>query len=120
MIICSYFSTETYACITSVGAKALLNTRDWFRGSYGGDCAEYGPHTFPRNISPLSSGLNSKPSKKPAEAGSEPNMPASCFWRFLAELLVDSKNGGDVSFWNVGPSPNYMPFQPRIPSPPGK
>jgi hypothetical protein len=59
------------------------------------------------NISPLSSGLKSKPGKKPvAELRL---LPA-----FVGTLLFDPEDGGDIFVRNVWLSPNYTALPPKI------
>jgi hypothetical protein len=56
------------------------------------------------NISPASSGLKSKLSKKPIEAGVA-YRPASV--GFFLFLVFDTENRSDMFLRNVGLSPNY-------------
>jgi hypothetical protein len=54
-----------------------------------------------------SSGSKNKPSKKPAEAAGK----LSSLDDFLFGLIFNPEDGGNMSFRNVGLSPNYTPLQ---------
>jgi hypothetical protein len=67
--------------------------------------------TFKKNLSPPSSGLKIKKTRKQNEAGSK---HTSVHAGFLNSLLLDSEIGGDIFLRNVGCiSLNYTALYPR-------